>query len=147
MSTLVALAAGPPHALYVCGFRSCSYKFISLHWTCACTSCLQVHLLALCLRMLSMYASSSPWTMPTHTVCATPWCKLMYPNREARSWRCRPQTDRSKKLLGDLYMAFAHKFFRGPNIFSVAWGCSQSQRVSQLKLENTAKTWSYTQFV
>ena len=63
--------SGPPHALYVCGFRSCSYKFISLHWTCACTSCLQVHLLALCLRMQSMYASSSPWTMPTHTVCAT----------------------------------------------------------------------------
>ena len=36
-------------------------------------------------------------------------------------------------------MGFAHKFSRGPNNFSVAWGCCQSLRVSQLKLENPVK--------
>ena len=68
-------------------------------------------------------------------VC-TPTCKLMVPNREARLWRWRPQIDRSKKLLGDLVMRFAQFFFFGRNIFSVVLGCSQSLRVSQLKLEN-----------
>ena len=70
----------------------------------------------------------------------TPRCKLRYPNREARSWRCRPQIDRSKKLLGDLVMGFVQKKCFGRNIFSVALRCYQSLRVSQLKLQNAAET-------
>ena len=41
----------------------------------------------------------------------TPGCKLMVPKREARLWRCRPQIDRSKKLLGRLYVCRAQKKF------------------------------------
>ena len=42
-------------------------------------------------------------------------------------------------------MGFAQTKFFGRNVFSVALRCYQSLRVSQLKLENAAKTCSYTQ--
>ena len=41
----------------------------------------------------------------------------MVPNHEARLWRCLPQINRSKKLVGGLYFRFAQNIFFWPKYF------------------------------